>query len=232
MIHMNNAATVISALGIGILTAIHPCLIALNISALAMINGYSKTSGSSLFQAVFYLVGRAWGYTFAAFIVAYGLLSVPAIALFLQNTIHRFAGPLLILVGMMFAGLLSFGGVPAKATTAAGLDFSSARLPYLRIALVGMIHALSFCPTSAGIYFGVLLPGAASRGSMLLLSSVYGIGTGLPMVTLLALSNMGIGFFTLKDSRIAQFWIPRLSGVVLILAGVYLTIVRMFGVWT
>jgi hypothetical protein len=223
------AAALFSALGLGIVTAVHPCLIALNVSALAAITGFSKTTTPPYYQSLFYLAGRASGYTLIALIITSSLFAVPSIALFLQDSIFRFIGPVLILAGMVVSGLLSFGSIPGKV---AGLSLRFAGAPYLRIALIGLIHTLAFCPASAGLYFGVLLPLAVGLKSEVLLSAVYGIGTGLPLMVVLALSSRGLDFLKLRKSRIIDFWIPKISGVFLILAGIYLTLDRMLNIWT
>ncbi len=219
---------VVSALGLGIVTAVHPCLIALNVSASALINGYTKNQRPSVFQSLFYLTGRAGGYIAVAFIIAYGLFAVPEVALFLQSTIYRFLGPALIIIGMMIAGLLSFGKTAARV---AGFSFKSSNLPFLRTTLIGLLHALVFCPASAGLYFGVLLPLAVSHSSVILLSAIYGIGTGLPLIVIITLSNLGLDFLTLTKSRFIDLWIPKVSGALLILVGIYFTMHRIFRVW-
>jgi cytochrome c biogenesis protein CcdA len=219
----------VSALGLGIVTAVHPCLIALNIAALALISGYAKNLRPSVFQSLFYLIGRASGYIAVAFIITHGLFAVPAIALFLQSTIYRFVGPALIIIGMMIAGLLSFGKTAAQV---ARFSFKSSNLPFLRTTLIGLLHTLVFCPASAGLYFGVLLPLGVSHSSPILLSAIYGIGTGLPLIVIITLSNPGFDFLTLTKSRFIDLWVPRISGAFLILVGIYLTMDRIFGIWT
>lgn len=47
--------------------------------------------------------------------------------------------------------------------------------------LLGFIFALAFCPISAALFFGSLIPLALNSKSGTLLPFIYGIGTGLPV---------------------------------------------------
>ena len=44
-----------------------------------------------------------------------------------------------------------------------------------------MAFALAFCPVSAALYFGSLIPLAVQSKSAVVLPTVYGIGTALPV---------------------------------------------------
>jgi len=153
---------------------------------------------------------------------------VPGIALFLQSAVYRFAGPALIIIGMMITGLLSFGRSSGRASR---FSFKTSSLPFLKTTLIGLLHTLVFCPASAGLYFGVLLPLAVNLSSVIPLSAIYGVGTGLPLITILALSNLGINFLKLTKSKFIDRWIPKISGTFLILAGIYLSMNRIFHIW-
>jgi len=47
--------------------------------------------------------------------------------------------------------------------------------------VLGIVFALSFCPVSAGLFFGSLVPLAAGNNSPVLLPLFFGIGTALPV---------------------------------------------------
>ena len=46
--------------------------------------------------------------------------------------------------------------------------------------LLGIIFALAFCPYSAVLFFGALIPIALKSTGGIALSAVYAIGTGFP----------------------------------------------------
>ena len=218
----------LASLGLGIVTAIHPCLMVLNISALALLGGQTGNLWRSVARSMSYLTGRAFGYFAVSIVVKYGLFAVPTVALFLQNAIFRFIGPVLIVIGMVISGLLSLGRITAKA---AQLSLRSVRLPFLRMAFVGLLHTLAFCPASAGLYFGVLIPLAMNHASEILFSSIYGVGAGLPFVIIAFLSNAGLSFLSLKKGGLVDVWLPRIGGVLLIGLGIYFSLERILNIW-
>jgi cytochrome c biogenesis protein CcdA len=113
-----------------------------------------------------------------------------------------------------------------------GLEQRLARSGVAGAAGLGMLFALSFCPVSAGLFFGALLPLAAGARSPLVLPLIYGVGTGLPVLAfalLIGLGARGVGrmFHALtRFERVAS----RITGVVFILAGLYLSMTHLLGV--
>ncbi len=98
--------------------------------------------------------------------------------------------------------------------------------------LLGVLFALSFCPVSAGLFFGALIPLAVNAHSRVLLPAVYGIGTGLPVVVfavLLVLGAQGIGRAFNALTKIERAARP-ITGAIFVLAGLYLTVTHIFGV--
>ena len=92
--------------------------------------------------------------------------------------------------------------------------------------LLGIVFALSFCPVSAGLFFGSLVPLAADRGSPLLLPAVYGVGTALPVAAFAVLLAAGAGWLGKALDRVQAFelWARRVTAVVFIGVGVYETL--------
>jgi cytochrome c biogenesis protein CcdA len=92
--------------------------------------------------------------------------------------------------------------------------------------LLGIVFALSFCPLSAGLFFGSLVPLAVDRGSPLLLPLVYGIGTALPVAGFAVLLAAGAGWLGTAFDRVQVFerWARRVTAVVFIGVGVYETL--------
>ena len=215
----------LSALGLGILTAVHPCLMVLNISAFTLISGYSDSLRRVFVRCSFYMVGRTFGYVAIGFFIKLGIVSIPSIAIFLQNTIFRFIGPVLIIIGMLISGLLPFHRKSRKTSTT---GFTALKKGYFRLGLAGFLHTLTFCPASAGLYFGVLVPLAFNYHSEILISGIYGFGAGLPVVVTSALSALGVNFLLAVKNRFVEFWLPKFSGTILIVAGIYFTVLRVF----
>jgi len=97
---------------------------------------------------------------------------------------------------------------------------------------LGMAFALSFCPVSAALFFGSLIPLAAQHDSPVLLPTVYGIGTGLPAVGVALLIALGVKRLGHVLDRVQVFErsARRVTGVVFILVGVFEVLRGVFGV--
>ena len=82
------------------------------------------------------------------------------------------SGPLLVVIGMVLLELLTVptGNLPF----AEGLRKRAESRGLLGAGLLGFIFALSFCPVSAALFFGSLVPLAVRSGSRVALPSVYG----------------------------------------------------------
>ncbi len=96
---------------------------------------------------------------------------------------------------------------------------------------LGIVFALAFCQVSAGLFFGALIP-IAVKSNAVVISSIFGIGTALPVIVfafILAFSAHYIGTVFNKLTVIEK-WVRRITAVVMILIGVYLIIRHNFGV--
>ena len=89
--------------------------------------------------------------------------------------------------------------------------------------VLGIVFALAFCPVSAGLFFGALIP-LAIKHNAILTSSLYGIGTALPVIVfavILAYSAHLVGTLFKKMTAI-EIWVRRITAIVMIVVGVYL----------
>ena len=99
-------------------------------------------------------------------------------------------------------------------------------------ALCGMLFALSFCPVSAALFFGSLIPLSVTHNSAFTFPLVYGLGTGLPVVVVAILIAMGakyIGSFFNKLTRF-ELWARRITGAVFIAVGIYYSLIYIVGI--
>jgi len=92
--------------------------------------------------------------------------------------------------------------------------------------ILGLVFALAFCPVSAGLFFGGLLPLAVERSSPLLLPLIYGIGTALPVIVFATLLAAGARRLGAAIDRIQVFerWARHVTAVVFIGVGIYETL--------
>jgi cytochrome c-type biogenesis protein len=97
--------------------------------------------------------------------------------------------------------------------------------------LLGIVFALSFCPLSAALFFGSLIPLAIDGKSAVLMPSVYGLGTALPVVAsalVMAFSVKSISRFFDKLTQMEK-WARKLTAFVFIGAGIYLLLKNLMG---
>ena len=95
--------------------------------------------------------------------------------------------------------------------------------------LLGAFFALAFCPTSAALYFGSLMPIAIDHGSSLLLPSIFGIASALPVVATAVLIAAGMRKVGALFGRITALekWLRLVTGVVFLVIGAGLTLKGM-----
>ena len=183
-----------SALWLGILTSISPCPLATNIAAISYIGRKVGNSRQVFLTGLLYTLGRTAAYLALAFVLVASVLSVPQISMFLQKYMHLALGPILIIVGMFLLGLieLNLGGRGMSA----GLQKRVDALGIWGALLLGIVFALTFCPTSAALFFGSLVPLSLKLNSSVILPVVYGVGTALPVLifaVILATSAQSVG---------------------------------------
>ncbi len=218
----------LQALALGMLTSIQPCPLAANAAAVSVMIGWTRGLRRALLMGLSFLLGAVSSYILLGMVVSYSSLSIPAVANLLQQYGNRLQGPLLILAGMLLANLLHLPVLlkaifPTKKwlegdagrTAGAGFGF-----------VIGSGMALAFCPTTAAIFFGLLIPLAVKAKSHVLVPAFFGLGTGLPLLAVVLLAAKG----TSLASHASWVVIRKGVGVVLILLGLGLTLRHVYGI--
>jgi len=217
-----------AALWLGMLTSISPCPLATNVAAVSFIAREVGSARRVFLAGLSYTLGRAVAYAGLAAVLVGGLLSIPAVSIFLQRHLNQILGPLLILVGMFLLGMLGSG-----VSTSLGSDDLRRRAATGGLAgsaLLGVLFALSFCPVSAALYFGSLIPMAVDHRSVVVLPVVFGLGTGLPVVLLAGVVGSGgraLGSL-LKTVSVVEVWARRVTGWIFVVVGVYMAVRFIF----
>lgn len=223
------ALAVGTAAWLGVLTSISPCPLATNVAAVAFVSRVGGTPRRALSAGLLYTLGRSVAYVVLATIAVFAVSRILAVSSFLQGTLYKLLGPLLIVTGMVLLEMIPLrlpGWVrsPSEESIRRGGLWATTGL--------GALFALSFCPVSAALFFGMLIPLAARHGSVFLLPGVYGFATGLPV----ALFAFAIAFGTRKASAMIDAvghidrWMRPATAVILIVVGVYETLGSVFGV--
>ena len=218
----------LTALWIGILTSISPCPLATNIAAVSFIGKQVTHPLQVLLSGIMYSLGRVMAYVLVGFLIIQGLLSVPAIAQFLQQYMNIILGPLLILVGVILLDIIKLN---LSCSIANGkLQDIAKKGGLLGPFLLGFIFGLTFCPVSAGLFFGSLIPLAVKNNSAFIYPSLYGIGTALPVIGFAILISFGVTSIGKVFDKITVFekWARKITALIFILIGVFLLVIAGF----
>lgn len=214
---MSFILSVASAFWLGVLTSISPCPLASNVAAISYLTKEVDQPRRVLLAGILYSLGRVITYVGLGVLIAGSLMSVPKVAFFLQTRMNQILGPVLVLAGVFLLGWIrpGFSGLSASERTASRLK----ALGYAGALLLGLLFALSFCPVSAGLFFGSLIPLALQQGAPVALPIAYGLGTGLPVLGF-ALAIKGLSRAFEKTSQLASL-LRKLTGWVFVLVGLY-----------
>ena len=241
----------LAALYLGILTSISPCPLATNIAAISYIGRKVEKPWLVINAGLLYTLGRCLLYLALAGLLTTTALSIPAVSVFLQKYTHLVLGPIFLLLGMFLVGLITVtsGGTMMSERMQNRID----AMGIWGALLLGVLFAVSFCPTSAAWFFGLLaltmgseagaitavlarvgiaIPTASVPGGAVLLPLIYGIGTALPVIIvafLLAYSAQSVGRTYNVLSRV-EWWARMATGWIFILIGGYFSMAYVFEV--
>lgn len=219
----NSNIPVITAFLLGLLTAISPCPLATNITAIGFISKDIGNRNKIFLGGLLYTLGRVVAYTVLG-IILISILKEGSSMFSLQKGINEYSemliAPVLIFVGvfMLFGDRLNLSKFGFS-----GTGRTEKLKGNLGSLLLGVLFALAFCPTSGLFYFGMLIPMSATEPGGYLLPVVYAVATGLPVILvawILAYSVAGIGKFY-NRIQIFQKWFNRVVAALFIAVGIY-----------
>jgi len=220
-----------SALWLGILTSISPCPLASNVAAISFLSKKIVHPFFVFISGLAYTLGRMVSYAALGWVIINSLLSVPQVAQFLQKYMGKVLGPLLIITGLILLEIITIRlpGVSLSQKHHNKLAESGAPGAFM----FGFIFALAFCPISAALFFGSLIPLAINSKSGIILPFVYGIGTGLPVLVFAVAIALGVTSLSRWFHKITklEYYTRKITGAVFILVGLYYTgiyILRLF----
>lgn len=220
----------LSALWLGIITSISPCPLAANIAAVSYLSQKVENSKTIYLYSALYTIGRIAAYLAIGALIVYSILSLPKISQFLQKYLNQILGPLLMIAGLILLDMIkiNFKGFESHDKVKNITD----RFGSFGAFALGFLFALSFCPISAGIYFGSLIPLSVELQSTFMMPLSYGIGTAFPVIL--------FAILIAKSSRLVSRWFSRINkiqliarkitGGLFILVGIYYSLLYIFKV--
>lgn len=223
----NSTLPFVSAFALGLMTAISPCPLATNITAIGFISKDIEHKNRVFINGLIYTLGRILSYTLLAVIIFMGADQFK-LSGFFQQYGEKLIGPMLILIGLFMLDVIriSFPGIRnlTKKISEKGAN------GYWEVLLLGIIFALAFCPYSGVLYFGLLIPMTISSASGLYLPVVFAIATAIPVIVfawLLAYTVSGVGKMY-QQLKIFEIWFRRVISIIFIAVGLYYVIMIYF----
>jgi len=223
----NSSFPILTAFILGLMTAISPCPLATNITAIGFVSKDIVSQRKVFVNGLVYTLGRAITYTAIGLLFFFGA-SQFEISGFFQQWGEKLLGPLLIIIGLFMLGILKLkipgiGSLTEKMETKSNSGFWG-------VLLLGVVFALAFCPYSGVLYFGMLMPMTISSASGLYLPLFFAIATGIPVIIFAWLIAFSVGSIGNVYNKLKTFelWFRRVVAVLFIVVGLYYIITIYF----
>ena len=219
-----NNFPLIAAFFIGLMTALSPCPLATNITAIAYISKKIDNGKRTLLTGFVYTLGRMFTYVLLASLIVYVGINVQAISLFLQRYGERILGPLLIVMGLIMLDIIKLPSLKSGEK----INKIKERLSekgYLGSFLLGVLFALAFCPFSAVLFFGMLIPLALKYSDGIVIPSVFSLATGLPVIIFAFILTFSVSKLgkVMNKVQIFEKYMRYIIASVFVIVGIYYT---------
>ncbi len=214
----------IAAFFIGLMTALSPCPLATNITAIAYISKKIDNGKKTLLTGFVYTLGRMFTYVLLASLIVYIGVNVQTISLFLQKYGERILGPLLIVIGLVMLNIIKLPSLKSGERINKIKEKLSEK-GYLGAFLLGVIFALAFCPFSAVLFFGMLIPLALTYSDGILIPSIFALATGLPVIIFAFLLTFSVSKLSKIMGKVQTFekYTRFIIALIFIIVGIYYT---------
>ena len=217
----------LAAFILGLMTAISPCPLAMNITATAYLSKDIADKRRVVFNGIFYTLGRMFSYTALATIIYFGASKLQ-VAKWFQQIDGLWTGIPLVVIGLLMLDVIKFN-IPFLSQWTSRVSGKQTKRSYWNAFLMGVLFALAFCPYSGILYFGMLIPLILTSPEGLLLPPVFSVATGLPIIFiayLLAYSVANVGKFY-NNMKSFEKWFRRIAAAIFIVVGIYYIIINI-----
>jgi threonine/homoserine/homoserine lactone efflux protein len=210
----------------GLVGAVAPGQLTTNLSAMAYVGsrvGEGRRPGR---EALAYILGKVAVYTLVGAAVVVLGIQLQAAAIPAVVAARKALGPLMIVIGLGFVGVLRLRGSMGRGVSAS----VASRLPRhgtWGAFLLGVAFSFTFCPTLFWLFFGLTIPLALRTPGGWTFPGLFALGTALPLAAFSGLLALGSG--AAAGGLVARLtrWhrgISRTAGAIFILAGIHDTL--------
>jgi cytochrome c biogenesis protein CcdA len=223
-IYENSQMPFLSAFLLGLMTAVSPCPLATNITAIGFISKDIKNRRRVFYNGLIYTLGRAISYTSIGIIFFLGANRFKLSGA-LQQWGEKLLGPILILIGLLMLDVIRIN-FPGLGKLTEKMEAKS-KSGFWGVLLLGIVFALAFCPYSGVLYFGMLIPMTISSAGGLYLPIIFAIATGIPVIIFAWILAFSVGKVGTVYNKVKGFeiWFRRVIAVLFIGVGVYYVVI-------
>lgn len=207
---------------VGLLSSISPCPLSTNLAMISFVTQKITNKITTLMSGILYAIGRSITYIVICFIAVKAVVGISGISNILQNTGNQILGIIMIVAGMALLDLIRIK-IP-------GIQMNKEKrkkykdLGIIGSLLLGLVFAFAFCPISAAIFFGTVIPISVKAQSAFLVPLFFGIGTAIPVLAFAILTALGSNLINrfVKDLSKVEKYMRMVTGIIFILVGLYL----------
>ena len=240
----NNELTFIGIFGLGILTALSPCSIALLVAMISYVGSLQKQDGKSStkkysLQGFWIGVVFTLGMAFVFFI--FGLI-LSSVGIFIEAStmFYLVAGIILVILGInVFKPLKELLVRKSQSDKSSSVMMKgqnifsklSKKSIYLGAFFLGILFAIGWAPCALSLMMPVFILTLSQKISILmggLLLFVFGLGHGVPIIPLCAVTSSIRGKLGNKYVTAGR-WMQRIFGIIIIAIGAIMAI-RFWGI--
>lgn len=212
---------IIFALILGLVGALAPCQLTGNISAITLYSNRSIQQKIAWKDVLYFTLGKVAAFSLLGVLVWFLGKGVEQSLTFYFPWLRKFMGPLLILVGLFMLGFVKIKGtfnlLKRKKEYKHETPFGSFML--------GLSFSLAFCPTMFVLFFITLMPVVLSSSYGFILPPVFALGTAIPLlIVIFIIWYLGGSGVVMKRGRKIGLVIQRVSGILMLLLGIFDTI--------
>ena len=220
----NSEMPYLSAFLLGVLLSVCPCTMATNVSALSCMvnqkdNFFLNFKCTFVRLALYYVTGRVFAY-FIVGLLLHNFVENIEVTRETMAILGKIAGPAFLLIGLMLLDVFHIHGLEEWGLKKMNELFGG-RYSMWSSCLLGALLAFAFCPYSAAIYFGVMIPMSCSVSSGMSLIGIFSVGTAIPLMVLIFLIKKGLDKEEKLMSGIQTFekWYRRTIAVIFMITG-------------
>jgi cytochrome c-type biogenesis protein len=231
----NNELTFIGIFGLGILTALSPCSIALLVAMLSYVGSLQKQNDKSSTKK--YSIQGLWigvvftlGMAFVFFI--FGLI-LSSIGIFIEAStmFYLISGIILVILGInVFKPLTELLSRKSQSNKSSSIMMKgqniftkiSKKSIYLGAFFLGILFSIGWAPCAMSLMMPVFILTLSQKISIItggLLLFVFGLGHGVPIIPLCAVTSSIRGKLGNKYVTAGR-WMQRIFGIIIIVIGV------------